>query len=79
MDDGGSVAEAIETLDEVDTFGGPGTIAAAASITQCLQSLPMKCGYSGLMLPYCEDRRLTELSLPISKMLMISQVCGIGT
>ena len=29
LDEGGSVAKAIETLDEVETFGGPGTLAAA--------------------------------------------------
>lgn len=78
LDDGGSVAQAIETLDEVDTFGGPGTLAAAAAITQSLQSLPNSCGYSGLMLPLCEDKRLAELGLPISMMLSVSQVCGVG-
>ena len=78
LDKGGSVAQAFENLDEVDIFGGPGTLAAAAAITQCLQSLPSSCGYSGLMLPLCEDQRLAELGLPISQMLSISQVCGVG-
>ena len=72
------MAQAFENLDEVDIFGGPGTLAAAAAITQCLQSLPSSCGYSGLMLPLCEDQRLAELGLPISQMLSISQVCGVG-
>ena len=66
----------------------PGTLAAAATITQTLQSLPgiQNCGYSGLMLPLCEDRRLAELisssssisALRISNLLSISQVCGVG-
>lgn len=80
LEEGGSVAKAIETLEEVGTFGGPGTLAAAATITQSLQSLSKLkcCGYSGLMLPTCEDQRLAELSLPITKLLSISQVCGVG-
>ena len=78
LDEGGSIAQAIENLDEVDTFGGPGTLAAAAAITQSLQSLPNSCGYSGLMLPLCEDQRLAELGVDISTMLSISQVCGVG-
>jgi uncharacterized protein len=86
LDVGGSVAAAIESLDEVETFGGPGTLAAAATITETLQSLPgiQHCGYSGLMLPVCEDQRLAELTnssnsaLRISNLLSISQVCGVG-
>lgn len=77
----GSVAAAIESLNEVSTFGNVGTLAAAAAITQSLQSLPdiPNCGYSGLMLPVCEDRRLAELDdLNISNLLSISQVCGVG-
>lgn len=77
----GSVAAAIETLDEVSAFGNVGTLAAAAAITQAIQSLPgiTNCGYSGLMLPVCEDRRLAALpDLNISNLLSISQVCGVG-
>lgn len=60
----GSVAGAIEELVEIDTFGSAGTIAAAASITTALQSLPgiITVGYCGLMLPVCEDHRLAELA-----------------
>jgi uncharacterized protein len=53
-------------------------------VTQALQSLPgiVNCGYSGLMLPVCEDRRLAELTslsrLSIATLLSISQVCGVG-
>lgn len=84
----GSVAGAIEALDEVRNFGGSGTLAAAASITTTLQSLPgiQHCGYSGIMLPVCEDKRLAELSassspssaLSIANLLSISHVCGVG-
>jgi uncharacterized protein len=61
----GSIAAAIEQLPEVAVFGGPGTIAAAAAITTCLQSLnnDITCtGYCGLMLPVCEDQRLVQLA-----------------
>jgi uncharacterized protein (UPF0210 family) len=82
----GSVAQALETLDEVQVFGGPGSLAAAAAITKAIQSLPdvMLTGYCGLMLPLCEDTRLAELSasettpLTISSLLSISHVCGVG-
>jgi uncharacterized protein len=80
----GSIAKALECLEEIESFGGPGTLAAASSITQTLQSLPgiKHCGYSGIMLPVCEDQRLTELAdtdrLRISDLLSISQVCGVG-
>ena len=81
LDDGGSVAEAIETLDEVGVFGSAGTMAAAAAITTSLQSIPdvKTTGYSGLMLPVLEDRRLAELdTLTIQKLFCISSVCGVG-
>jgi uncharacterized protein (UPF0210 family) len=86
----GSVAAAVETLDEVAVFGGAGTVAAAAAITIALQTLPgiTKTGYCGLMLPVCEDLRLAELAsssssnatptLRISNLLSISAVCGVG-
>jgi len=76
----GSVAAAIETLDEVQYFGGPGSLAAAAQITLALQSLNVKrTGYCGLMLPVCEDERLAQLStLSICQLLNVSSVCGVG-
>jgi uncharacterized protein len=65
LDDDGSIAAAIEAIDTVtySCFGRPGTLAVAATITQCLQSLSsiQMCGYCGLMLPVCEDQRLSEL------------------
>ena len=112
LDKGGSVAAAIETLEELSgrNFGGAGTLAAAAALTTALQSLQYRkannnndnnnnnnnnkddddddasilkiktCGYSGLMLPVCEDRRLAALSndLSMSTLLCISSVCGVG-
>jgi len=85
LEEKGSIAAAIESLDEVTVFGGPGTLAAAAAITRSLQSLPgiqLTNGYNGLMLPLCEDVRLVQLaessSFSISDLLSISQVCGVG-
>ena len=94
LDKGGSVAEAIESLDEVrDSFGGVGSLSAAAAITTSLQSIPniTTTGYSGLMLPVLEDQRLADLGrrsgasggqskgrLSIQKLLCISSVCGVG-
>jgi uncharacterized protein (UPF0210 family) len=88
LDEKGSVAEAMEQLDELPGhFGGPGTLGAAAEITQALQSLPgiKLTGYCGLMLPVCEDTRLaalangeTDRELRITDLLIISSVCGVG-
>ncbi|KAL9179598.1 hypothetical protein ACHAXT_008888 [Thalassiosira profunda] len=90
LDEGGSVADAIECLEEVrGAFGGTGSLAAAAAITTSLQSIPdvITTGYRGLMLPVLEDRRLAELALAstrskdaltIQKLLCISSVCGVG-
>lgn len=85
LDKGGSVAEAIECLKEVQgEFGRIGTLAAAAAITTSLQSLPgiKLTGYCGLMLPVCEDGRLSQLAsqkkLRIPDIMNISSVCGVG-
>lgn len=88
LDNNGSIAEAMEQLDELPgSFGGPGTLGAAAEITQALQSLPgiKLTGYCGLMLPVCEDTRLAALAsensdreLRITDLLSISSVCGVG-
>jgi uncharacterized protein (UPF0210 family) len=88
LDEDGSVAGAIECLDEVHQFGGPGTMAAAAAITTVLQSLEgiQLTGYCGLMLPVCEDQHLARLAsveppskgLNIVHLLNISSVCGVG-
>ena len=90
LDEGGSVAAALEALEEVrGAFGGTGSLAAAAAVTRAIQSVPgiANTGYSGLMLPVLEDRRLAELAnsggdagegLSIQQLLCISSVCGVG-
>mmetsp|Transcript_30999 Transcript_30999/g.73912 ORF Transcript_30999/g.73912 Transcript_30999/m.73912 type:complete len:514 (+) Transcript_30999:38-1579(+) len=90
LDEGGSVAAALEALEEVrGAFGGTGSLAAAAAVTRAIQSVPgiASTGYSGLMLPVLEDRRLAELAnsggdagegLSIQQLLCISSVCGVG-
>ena len=89
LDEDGSVAAAMEELEEVLVFGGPGTLGAAAEITKSLQSLPgiPLTGYCGLMLPVCEDTLLAKLAsetenngrvLRITDILSISSVCGVG-
>ena len=80
----GSVADALEQIDIVQTFGERGSLAIAAEITHALKSLPgvQNVGYSGLMLPVCEDKRLAELAssgrMDTTKLLAVSSVCGVG-
>jgi len=84
LEEGGSAVVAIEKIDVVEKFGGRGSIAVAAEITKALKSLPgvQNVGYSGLMLPVCEDRRLAELAsageIDTTRLLAISSVCGVG-
>lgn len=89
LDEGGSVAAAVEVLREVPMgFGGVGTVAATAAMTTAIQTkLPSDfnikiTGYNGLMLPLCEDQRLAELAiegkLGIKDLLSVSSVCGVG-
>jgi uncharacterized protein (UPF0210 family) len=87
LEEKGSVALAIEKLQEVSVFGGPGTVAAAAELTISLQSLKgiKLTGYCGLMLPVCEDTRLAQLAadtqgrqLRVTDLLSVSSVCGVG-
>lgn len=77
-----SIGRAIEQLSGLP-FGGPGTLAASAAITDVLKGLPLKtCGFSGLMLPVMEDatlaRRAAEGRLTLDQMLLYSSVCGTG-
>jgi uncharacterized protein (UPF0210 family) len=84
LEPNGSIAAAIENIDIVEQFGGRGSIAVAAAITDCLKTLPEvpTAGYCGLMLPVCEDQRLARLvstgDLDTTKLLAISSVCGVG-
>lgn len=64
-------------------FGGPGTLAACALITDVLKGLPVKtCGFSGLMLPVMEDstlaQRAAEGRFNVDQLLLYSAVCGTG-
>jgi len=85
LEEGGSVAQAIENLCEVNIFGRHGTIAAAAAIATVLQSIPSKrTGYCGIMFQVCEDLRLAELAsekpsrLSISQLLSLCSISGVG-
>lgn len=84
LDEGGSVAAAIELIDIVKQFGGRGSMAVAAEITKAVKTLPgiQNVGYSGLMLPVMEDDRLAELAskgeIDTTRLLALSSVCGVG-
>ena len=77
-----SIAFAYEKLG-FGKFGSPGTLAISGVITRVLKSLSVKtCGYSGLMLPVCEDfglaERANEQAYRITDLLLYSAVCGCG-
>jgi len=77
-----SLAFAYEKLG-IGKFGQPGTLAISALITGVLKSLSVKtCGYSGLMLPVCEDfglaQRASEKTFGLTDLLLYSAVCGCG-
>ena len=78
------LADAFESVG-LGKFGESGTLAVSALVTGAVKSLKEKltlCGYSGLMLPPCEDaglaRRAAEKGYCIHDLLMYSAVCGIG-
>lgn len=61
-----SLADAYEALG-LGRFGGSGTLAVSAMITGVLKALPLRLtGYSGLMLPVCEDSGLAEAADRVS-------------
>lgn len=77
-----SIAFAYEKLG-FGKFGGQGTLTISSIITRVLKSLPVKtCGYSGLMLPVCEDfglaERANERTYGLTNLLLYSAVCGCG-
>jgi uncharacterized protein (UPF0210 family) len=77
-----SIGAAIEALTGVP-FGGAGTLAGCAAITDVLKRLRVQtCGYSGLMLPVLEDpvlaRRAAEGRYSVRELLLYSSVCGTG-
>lgn len=82
LSDEGSIAYAYEQL-LPEKFGYQGTLAVSSMITDVLKNLSVKtCGYSGLMLPVCEDiglaERANEKTYNLTNLLLYSTVCGCG-
>jgi uncharacterized protein len=77
-----SIGDAIERFTGAK-FGANGTLTAALAITSAVKAVKVKqIGYSGLMLPVMEDRRLAqrwaENTYEIDSLLAYSAVCGTG-
>jgi hypothetical protein len=77
-----SIGAAIETYTGAK-FGSSGTLTAALAITTAVKAVPVKqIGYSGLMVPVMEDKRLAqrwaEGSYHTDDLLAYSAVCGTG-
>jgi len=77
-----SIGDAIERYTG-GKFGANGTMTAALAITTAVKAVPVKqIGYSGLMLPVMEDKRLAqrwaENTYEIDSLLAYSAVCGTG-
>ncbi|MDZ8054120.1 MAG: DUF711 family protein [Aulosira sp. ZfuVER01] len=82
LDKTNSIAFAYEELIN-GKFGQPGTLAISGMLTRVLKNVAVKiCGYSGLMLPVCEDvglaARANEQTYDITNLLLYSAVCGCG-
>ncbi|NEP58652.1 MAG: DUF711 family protein [Symploca sp. SIO2G7] len=82
LDKDASIAFAYESLG-LNKFGHQGTLAISAVITRVLKNLSVKlCGYSGLMLPVCEDlglaQRANEQTYNLTNLLLYSAACGCG-
>ena len=78
-----SLANSFESIG-LGRFGESGTLAVASLVTGALKSLSniQTTGYSGLMLPPCEDAglaaRASESGYRIHDLLAYSAVCGLG-
>jgi uncharacterized protein (UPF0210 family) len=77
-----SIGDAIERYTG-SKFGANGTMTAALAITSAVKAVNVKqVGYSGLMLPVMEDKRLAqrwaENTYEIDSLLAYSAVCGTG-
>ncbi|HEY6895256.1 MAG TPA: DUF711 family protein [Rhodanobacteraceae bacterium] len=77
-----SIGDAIERYTGAK-FGSSGTMTAALAITTAVKAVPVKqVGYSGLMLPVMEDKRLAqrwdENTYSVDSVLAYSAVCGTG-
>ncbi|MBW4646762.1 MAG: DUF711 family protein [Goleter apudmare HA4340-LM2] len=82
LDKNNSIAFAYEKLLN-GKFGEPGTLAISGMLTHVLKNVSVKiCGYSGLMLPVCEDvglaTRANEQTYDLTNLLLYSAVCGCG-
>ncbi len=82
LDRNNSIAFAYEKLMN-GKFGQPGTLAISGMLTRVLKNVSVKiCGYSGLMLPVCEDMglaaRVNEQTYDLTNLLLYSAVCGCG-
>src|SRR5712671_4630614 len=78
----GSIGAAIEKFTPLPVVTS-GTLTAAATITAAIKNIKVKqTGYSGLMLPILEDKRLaqrwSEGHISIDALLSYSAVCGTG-
>lgn len=77
-----SIAAAIETYTGA-RFGSSGTLTASLIITSAVKAVPVRqIGYSGLMVPVLEDKRLaqrwTEGAINTDSLLAYSAVCSTG-
>jgi uncharacterized protein len=77
-----SIGDAIEHYTG-SPFGSNGTMTAALAITTAVKAVKVRqVGYSGLMLPVMEDKRLAqrwaENTYEIDSLLAYSSVCGTG-
>jgi len=77
-----SIGDAIERFTGAP-FGSSGTMTAALAITTAVKAVKVKqVGYSGLMLPVMEDKRMAqrwaEGDYDIDSLLAYSSVCGTG-
>jgi uncharacterized protein (UPF0210 family) len=77
-----SIGDAIERYTGAK-FGSSGTMTAALAITTAVKAVPVKqVGYSGLMLPVMEDKRLAqrwaENAYETDALVAYSAVCGTG-
>lgn len=82
LDKQASIAYAYEKLG-FGNFGNSCTLTVSAVITKVLKNLPILiCGYSGLMLPVCEDvglaARANDRTYNLTNLLLYSAVCGCG-
>jgi len=77
-----SIGDAIERFTG-EKFGSSGTMTAALAITTAVKAVKVKqIGYSGLMLPVMEDKRMAqrweEGDYDVDSLLAYSSVCGTG-